>query len=157
MTDEATPQGPRKGHTLTDEDRRKAAETRARRARERAESEAHGALTFRQRLGVSLSRLSQAQLDAAVSTLAASGQATDVRALATLANQAYGKPQDAGDEGDEGDAKAWADMTRAERAAYRAELERMLEGGDPPGHPSVAHENPRATPPAPPAIHPPED
>jgi hypothetical protein len=54
----------------------------------REKGAAENALTFRQRLGVSLSRLSQGELDQVVSGLAHRGNAS---ALARLADQAFGK------------------------------------------------------------------
>ena len=79
-------------------------------------------MTFRQRLGVSLSKLSQPELDQVVSGLAHRGNAN---ALARLADQAFGKPLPA--EEDKPEDEGLAALTREERAVLR----QMLEDGLP--------------------------
>lgn len=74
--------------------------------------------TFRQRLGVSLSKLSQPELDQVVSGLAHRGNAN---ALARLADQAFGRPLPA-EEDAPGDEEL-ASLTREERAVLRQMLE----------------------------------
>ncbi len=78
-------------------------------------------MTFRQRLGVSLSKLSQPELDQVVSGLAHRGNAN---ALARLADQAFGRPLPAEEDvpGDEG----LASLSREERAVLRQMLEEGL-------------------------------
>jgi len=89
---------------------------------QREERAQENALTFRQRLGVSLSKLSQAELDQVVSGLAHRGNAS---ALARLADQAFGKPLPAEEEiPEDEDLSA---LTREQRAVLRQMLEDGLE------------------------------
>src|SRR5690348_4650137 len=95
----STPDGSasqRKRPRFTSEQAREAAKAShaARRAkkREREQAADDGAKTFRQRVGVALSKLNQADLDRAIKTLAQSGKAADLRALGALADQAFGRP-----------------------------------------------------------------
>jgi hypothetical protein len=88
-------------------------------------------LTFRQRLGVSLSKLSQPELDQVVSGLAHRGNAN---ARARLADQAFGRPLPAEEDvpGDEG----LASLTREERAVLRQMLEEGLSLDEPDPQPA---------------------
>jgi hypothetical protein len=90
--------------------------------REKGASE--NALTFRQRLGVSLSRLSQGELDQVVSALAHRGNAN---ALARLADQAFGKPEPA--EEDKPEDNWLAALTREQRAVVRSWIDNMEDDG----------------------------
>ena len=101
---------------------RRSGEARRAKALARQESAEQNALTFRQRLGVSLSKLSQPELDQVVSGLAHRGNAN---ALARLADQAFGKPLPA--EEDKPEDEGLAALTREERAVLR----QMLEDGLP--------------------------
>jgi hypothetical protein len=100
---------------------RSAASRRAK-AEAREQNAEADARTFRQRLGVSLSKLGQKDLDGVVTALAKAGNAN---ALARLADQAFGKPQVA-----EADAPTDADLAGLSRE-QRATLRAMLEGADP--------------------------
>jgi hypothetical protein len=95
----------------------RSAERRAIKAEERRAEAADNALTFRQRLGVALSRLSQRDLDAVIQGLAKSGKPQDINTLARLADQAFGKPQDA--EEDSPIDPELAALTREQRALLR--------------------------------------
>lgn len=104
-----------------------AAQRRAAKAREaRAEREREATLatlTVRQRLGLSLAKLSQAQLDAVVQALAdraAKGEEKAVHALARLSDQAFGKAQPEEEEDT-------SDVDKLSRAARAAMLARLLE------------------------------
>ena len=101
---------------------------------EREQRAQDNALTFRQRLGVSLSKLSQPELDQVVSSLAHRGNAN---ALARLADQAFGKPLPAEEDvpGDEG----LASLTREERAVLRQMLEEGLNLDEPQPQPAEGH------------------
>jgi DNA-binding NarL/FixJ family response regulator len=103
---------------------RRSGEARRAKKAEREELTQESALTFRQRVGVSLSKLTQRELDTAVKSLANSGRANDVGALARLADQAFGRPLPAEEDvpGDEG----LASLTREERAVLRQMLEEGL-------------------------------
>jgi hypothetical protein len=105
---------------------RRSGEARREKKAEREQRAQDNALTFRQRLGVSLSKLSQPELDQVVSALAQRGNAN---ALARLADQAFGKPLPAEEDvpGDEG----LASLTREERAVLRQMLEAGLEPDEP--------------------------
>ncbi len=90
-------------------------------------------LTARQRLGLSVSKLTHDQLDAVVQRLAvdaAAGDTKAVHALARLLDQSFGHPQQEQQASDdrEADEKAWHEMSAAEKAAYRAELIRRVHG-----------------------------
>jgi hypothetical protein len=86
---------------------------------------AENALTFRQRLGVSLSRLSQEELDQVVSGLAHRGNAN---ALARLADQAFGKAEPAEEDTPEVD---WlAALTREQRAVVSSWLDSQWDDED---------------------------
>lgn len=89
---------------------------------QREERAQENALTFRQRLGVSLSKLGQREPDQVVAKLAQRGNAA---ALARLADQAFGRPTEA--EQDARSDAGLAALTRDERAQLRA----ILEGPDP--------------------------
>jgi len=104
---------------------RKAGEARSAKARARREAaeqaSVDGGRTFRQRLGVSLSKLSQEELDGVVSRMAKAGNAN---ALARLADQAFGRPS----EQDEGPKpSALAGLSRDELAGALAELDGLPE------------------------------
>jgi hypothetical protein len=88
-------------------------------AAKRAEQAEQNALTFRQRLGVSLSKLTQEDLDALVRGAARSGQAHN--ALSRLADQAFGKPQEAEEDAPQDDMLAC--LTREQRAVMQSWLE----------------------------------
>ena len=100
---------------------RRSGEARREKKLQREQRAQENALTFRQRLGLSLSKLSQAELDQVVSGLAHRGNAN---ALARLADQAFGTPLPAEEDvpGDEG----LASLTREERAALRQMLKEGL-------------------------------
>jgi hypothetical protein len=104
---------------------RRSGEARREKKQLREERAEENALTFRQRLGVSLSKLTQTDLDRTIEGLAQSGRPADLRALAALADQAFGKPQVAEDDTPLDD--ELAQLTRKERAALRA----ILEDADP--------------------------
>lgn len=103
--------------------RRSGEARRERRARREQEADT-ATLTARQRFGVALSKLTQAQLDAVVQKLAddaAAGDTRAVQALARLADQAFGKAQH--EEAEEQDDGAdFEKLTRAQRAALIAHL-----------------------------------
>lgn len=115
--------------------RRSAAARRAR-AAERAAADAEAATTFRQRLGISLSRLSQEELDAAIRRMAADDRPSALTALARMADQAFGKPapEEEEDKGAEDDVRS---LTRAQRSALIASLlaqeEPVGDASDPRG------------------------
>ena len=88
-------------------------------------------MTFRQRLGVSLSKLSQPELDQVVSELAHRGNAN---ALARLADQAFGKPLPADE--DKPEDEGLASLTREERAVLRQMLEAGVEPDEPDPQPA---------------------
>ena len=146
---EKPPARERKAKGFDSEGARKAqaasAAARRRKRQEREQAAEQSALTFRQRLGVSLSRLSQEDLDQAVQGLVKRGQA---QALAQLANQAFGKPTEA--EPDAPTDPTLSDLTREQRAAFRAMLE---EEGDDPRDAVLALDNENE--PAEPTPHPP--
>lgn len=91
---------------------------------ERNATSAH--LTFRQRLGVALSKLTQDELDVAVKKLAHDGLAGDtkaIHALARLADQSFGRSgTEAVVDDRDVDELEWQEMTPAQRAAYRVAL-----------------------------------
>lgn len=141
----------RHGVDAAEAGRRSGAARRAR-AAERAAAEADAAQTFRQRLGVSLSRLTQDELDAAVRAMAqqaGKGLPSALSALGRAADQAFGKPapEEEDPQGEE------LTLTRAQRSALIA---RILEEERLDGKPSGDGTDPRdeGAPPAPP--HPPE-
>ncbi len=142
----------RHGVDAAEAGRRSGAARRAR-AAERAAADADAATTFRQRLGVSLSRLSQDELDAAVKAMATEatkgGKPAAMTALAKMADQAFGKPapEEEDPPGDE------LTLTRAQRSALIA---RILEEEDLDGKPSGDGTDPRDDPPSPAPPHPPE-
>ena len=107
----------------------RAVAVRRERAAQRMQESADTQRTFRQRLALALTRLSQTELDQAVRALAQSGRGSDIGTLARLADQAFGRPQDAG-EGEESDGMPG---TREERAAVWDALVRRTggAGGDP--------------------------
>ena len=117
------------GHVITPEERRKGIEVRIRRnrerkeARERATETAH--LTYRQRIGLALSQLSQEELNAhvkALSGLASQGDAKSIHALARLSDQAFGRAQvEAATDGRDTAEKQWDELTPAEKSALRAD------------------------------------
>ena len=103
----------------------RSAETRRANKLRRTEDAEANALTFRQRVGVSLSKLTQTELDRAVKSLAASGRANDIGALVRLADQAFGRPSV--QEEDAPQDQELAALTREQRAVVRAALAE-LEG-----------------------------
>lgn len=113
---------PRSAKPFTSETAREAgkASAAARRAKAEARTEAaeQNALTFRQRLGVSLSKLTQTDLDARVKQARPSE-------LVRFADQAFGKPTEA--EADTPKDEGLAALTREQRATLRAML---LEGDE---------------------------
>ncbi len=98
----------------------RSAEVRREKAERRAEDAESNALTFRQRLGVSLSKLSQGDLDKRVK---------DARPaeLVRFADQAFGKPREAEEDVAEDD--LLAGLTREQRAVVR---EWAAQGDDAP-------------------------
>lgn len=116
-----------------------------REARERRETESQlSKLTLRQRLGLSLSKLSQDQLDGVVSRLAtdaAHGDARAVHALARLTDQAFGRATPEEEDAPESTRTALEGMSRAERAVVmaraleelRADHEPSKDASDPRG------------------------
>ena len=123
MSDNARP---RSGRPFDSESAKKAAQAsaearRAKRAAREQTAEAN-ALTFRQRLGVSLSRLTQEELDEVVAGLAHRGNAA---ALARLADQAFGRPTEA--EADQPTDPGLEGLTREQRGVLLS----ALEGFDP--------------------------
>lgn len=143
------------GHDPAEMGRRSAAARRAR-AAERAQQDDDAALTFRQRLGISLSRLSQEELDAAVKAMAVEatkgGKPAAMGALARMADQAFGKP--APEEEEQGEGDEVRKLTRSQRSALiamlmeeeRAQREPVGDGSDPradgdeaPPHPTPPH------------------
>ena len=107
------------------------AQARRERRTQREEAAEIAGLTVRQRLGLSLSKLTQAQLDAVVAGLAeqaAKGDARAVHALARLTDQAFGRSAPAVDE-DEG-VEGWDNLTREQRAALRARLTEETQRGE---------------------------
>lgn len=142
------------GHDAAEMGRRSAAARRAR-AAERAQADADAALTFRQRLGVSLSRLTQDELDAAIRRMATDDRPSALTALARMADQAFGKPAPEEEEGEAGD--DIATLTRAQRSALIAML---MEEEETQRTPAGESSDPRAdgdgTPPPPTPPHPPE-
>lgn len=83
-------------------------------------------LTARQRIGLSLAKVTQGDLDlvvAALVTRAKGGEEKAINALARLLDQSFGKSgvEAPGDDRDAED-KAWSELTPAEKAAYRAGL-----------------------------------
>jgi hypothetical protein len=97
-------------------------DTRRARKRHREEQAEENALTVRQRIGVALSRLTQEELDALVHRAVQRG---DVRALAQLADQAFGKPPPAEEENPTD--TSLADLTREQRTALWAWLDELDE------------------------------
>lgn len=92
---------------------RKGVEARRENAARRADRAEENALTFRQRLGVSLSKLTQAQLDQRVKDAKPSE-------LVRFADQAFGRPVQAED--DTPKDAGLAELTREQRATLRAML-----------------------------------
>jgi hypothetical protein len=80
-----------------------------------------GARTFRQRLGVSLAKLSQDELDALVARMAKAGNAN---ALARLADQAFGRPSEQ-DDGVQAQRSGLSGLSRDELAATLAGLDAL--------------------------------
>lgn len=105
---------------------REAAQRSAAARREKAAAElaaqADAKRSFRERVGVSLSKLSQSELDGAIRGLARSGKPADLRALAALADQAFGRPSPDQGEGDPQDELAQS-LTREQRAKLLAQLD----------------------------------
>jgi hypothetical protein len=113
---------------------RRSGEARRAKKLQREQSAQDNALTFRQRLGVSLSKLSQAELDHVVSGLAHRGNAN---ALARLADQAFGKPLPA--EEDVPREEGLASLTREELAVLRQVLEEGLNLDESQPQPAEGH------------------
>lgn len=113
------------GRTASELGKLSALKRRERKAEREAQADAKH-LTFRQRLGVALSQLTQKELDELVKEMArraGQGDARSIHALARLADQSFGRAQVEQPETDTDSAdKLWQEMTPAERAAYRAEL-----------------------------------
>jgi len=104
---------------------RRSGQARREKKMRREKGASENALTFRQRLGVSLSRLNQGELDQVVSGLAHRGNAN---ALARLADQAFGKPEPAEEDKPEDD---WlAALTREQRAVVRLWIDSQEEDED---------------------------
>lgn len=111
-----------KGRPWTAEEQREASRkgVAARKEKQQARTDRaeENALTFRQRLGVSLSKLTQSELDKRVKE----ARPTE---LVRFADQAFGKPMPA--EGDEPKDAELAELSREQRASLRA----FLEGDEP--------------------------
>ena len=119
---------------------RKGAEARSAKAKARREAAEAAALdggrTFRQRLGISLSKLDQPTLDALIERMAKAG---NVNALARLADQAFGRPS----EQDESPAPSTlSTLTRDQLAGALAELDSLpvQEAGTPSRAPVLARD-----------------
>lgn len=88
---------------------------RRQRATERQQAAQDRSLTFKQRAGLALSKLSQTQLDeavAAMATAAAKGDARGIAALARISQVAFGTTKEGQDDGGAVDQHtALADMT----------------------------------------------
>lgn len=95
---------------------RRSGQARREKAAARAEAAEQDALTFRQRLGVSLSKLSQNELDQRVKDARPSE-------LVRFADQAFGKPLEAEEDKPEDDLLAV--LTREQRAVIRSWVEEM--------------------------------
>ncbi len=83
---------------------------------------------FREKLGISLARLDQADLDALVKRMArqaAQGEERSAHVLARLADQAYGRVPQAAEQ-EEGE-ETWEGMSRERRASLAAELLRQAD------------------------------
>lgn len=109
---------------------RLSAQARRERKRQREEAATNRHLTYRQRIGVALSQLTQEQLNThvqALSNLAAQGDAKSIHALARLSDQAFGRSQpEVQDDGRDILEKQWSELTVSEKAALRAEaIERI--------------------------------
>lgn len=119
---------PRRDTRFTPESARKAALRRAEVVRERneraAEELASQRLTARQRLGLALSKLSQDDLDAVITQLAADAKKGDtkaIHALARLLDQSFGRAVPEAAPSKE-EALDWAAMSPAQQSAYLAAL-----------------------------------
>jgi hypothetical protein len=113
-------------------------QSRRERKAEREQSAEERQLTFRQRLGLSLSKLTQDELDAAIAKMAhdaAAGKPQAIAALARIADQAFGRAQvEAEQPATDTLERQWEQWTPAERAAYRAEIiRRSMEQQQPTG------------------------
>lgn len=143
------------GHDPAEMGRRSAA-ARRERAAQRAQEELDATRTFRQRLGIALSRLTQEELDAAVKAMATEaskgGKPAAMGALARIADQAFGKPLP--EEGEDPD--AGEDVRKLSRAQRSALIAQLLEEQELDGKPSGDSTDPRDDPPSPTPPHPPE-
>jgi len=109
----------------------RSAEVRRERKQQR-ETEAQLAhLTTRQRLGLSLAKVSQSDMDEVVAALvqrAKDGDTKAIHAMARLLDQSFGRAGvTAEEDGRSADEKSWQEMTPQERAAYRAALIAQVE------------------------------
>lgn len=80
-------------------------------------------MTLRQRLGLSLSKLTQDQIDAVIQRLAldaAKGDTRAITAMTRLMGQAFGAPQPEPEEQEE--ATEWEHMSPAQRRALQARI-----------------------------------
>ena len=149
LTEKSTPEredksfggiGQREASRRGNEARRQKAKARQQAAEQGA---VDGARSFRQRLGVSLSKLTQEELDSVVSRLAKSGNAN---ALARLADQAFGRPSEQDDPHGQGTSATLATLSRDELAVALAGLDALPEAPAPaPVHAPVT----KAAPPTP--------
>ena len=135
---------------------RRAAEARRVKARARHEanvaSEANASRSFRQRLGVALSKLTQEELDAVVARLAHAGNAN---ALARLADQAFGRPSEQDDANQGNMSAGLATLSRDELAATLAGLDALPEATARPSvHAPAREDHPPGPPPTPARLEP---
>ncbi len=115
---------------FTSESARRARETRTRKAADRKRAAEEAALTqgltARQKLGIAVSKLDQAQVDRIVSNLANQAEQGDVKsihALARILDQSFGRAQEeAAPATGEIWERQWEQWTPAEKASYRAAL-----------------------------------
>lgn len=144
---EDRPEKPRRGHTLTAEDRRKAVEVRRRKARERQAENEHAARTVHERAAVALAKLTQQQLDDAVQAMAREAAAGKVQAFKALLDYLRLAQVEESD--------PEAPMSPEDRAQILAEIDRWRQPGAP-----LADEFTHAREPDPPessdGTHPPE-
>ena len=109
---------------------RRSGEARRAKKLQREQRAQDAALTFRERLGVALSRLEQDDLDQLVGKLAKAGNAN---ALARLADQAFGRPSEQDDAGD-AQRSGLSGMSRDQLASTLAELDALTVAREHP-HP----------------------
>ena len=103
---------------------KRAAETRRKKKLEREAAALDASRSFREKVGVGLAALDQREITAAIRGLARSGKPADLRALAVLADQAFGKPMPAPEDAAEGDNGAQG-LSREARTALMAALDAL--------------------------------